>query len=100
MQELLQEILDFLQANNLDNFLTSLIISILGVIIAFVRTGKKTIQKKAGYVNLNNVHLKDYVVIYDNKIIAFDKLTIRKKSSITKLDLQKLDDVGGVFNDS
>lgn len=98
LQELLQQVLDFLRANNLDNMIISIIISIVGVIAAFVRTGTKSIQKKAGYVNLNNFHISDYVIIYNNEVISFDKVVIKKKSDITKLELSKYIDKGGVFN--
>lgn len=98
MEELLQQVLDFLRANNLDNMIISIIISIVGVIAAFVRTGTKSIQKKAGYVNLNNFHISDYVIIYNNEVISFDKVVIKKKADITKLELSKYIDKGGVFN--
>lgn len=98
LEELLQQVLDFLRANNLDNMIISIIISVVGVIAAFVRTGTKSIQKKAGYVNLNNFHISDYVIIYNNEVISFDKVVIKKKADITKLELSKYIDKGGVFN--
>lgn len=97
---MLQELLDFLQANNLNNFLVSIIISFIGIIIAFVRTRKTAIQKRAGYVNLNNFKINDYVIIYGNLLLSFKDVKIVKKTDLTKVQIANLIDKGGVLNET
>ena len=99
MDVIIEELIQFLQTLTFDNSLLSIIISIVAVILTLIKTKTTTIQKKAGFVNLNQFKIEDYVLIYDNYLLTFKDVKIVKKSDLSKLDVKNLIDKGGVINE-
>lgn len=78
--EFIESIQNLLESFGITDNLITIILSIIGYVVIYIRTGSKYLTKK---LNLNSTTVKadlsSYDVYYKGKLISFNDLSFKKK---------------------
>lgn len=79
--EWFESIRDLLLSYGITDSLITMIVSIVGYILIYIRTGTKSLTKRLHLDNGSNIqaNLQNYDVFYKGKLISFDDLTFKRK---------------------